>query len=106
VIQFEWHITDLTPRTIDDTPDVATQIFFTLTGTDPVSGRSQSLQGSYTPPLDNLGDGFVDYADLTPEIVTGWLDAMPFADDYKAQVAGALDEPVEVTPALPWASGE
>lgn len=103
MIEFEWRIKSLTPRTIGAREGVATQIHFDLVAIDPVSGQERCLQGSYTPPLDD-DDMFMPLAELTPEIVTAWLEAMPAARSYKdeaeALLIDALPPPEEEI--LPW----
>lgn len=106
MIEYTWRITGLTPREIDGREGVAAQIFFDLIGRDSASGREQVLKASVTPPLDGLSDdGFVALDDLTPEIVIGWLEALPFAAAWKAQVADALAEADDAPEVLPWDRG-
>lgn len=105
-VRWQWDVHDLTPRTIDGIEGVATQIRFTLTGK--ANGRAESITGSWSPALDALGDGLVEWADLTPKIVTGWLNKWPGAAALKAQITEALAEapaePEPTLPALPWAN--
>lgn len=104
MITFEWRITSLTTGEISGMYGVVTQIYFVLTGHDTETGREQGLHGSYSPPLDDVAAGIISYSDLTPEIVTGWLDVMPTAQQYREQVIAALEQVVEAAPALPWDS--
>ena len=103
MIEFEWSILQLTPSTVDGIADVVTQIHFVLIARDVEAGHEQGLHGSYTPSLDDIGGGIVPFAELTPEIVTAWLDAMPTAESYREQVTAALLQAVSPPPALPWA---
>lgn len=105
MITFEWRIKNLSPRQIAGRDQVVAQIHFELVATDDKNGRSQSLHGSYSPPLDSIGPDFVDYADLTPDTVEAWLEASPAADDLKAQVAGALTDATAQDAPLPWEQG-
>lgn len=97
--QFKWELMD---RKILGN-GVLSQVWFKLTGT--LGGKEAAIQGSI-----QLGeadpDNFVEWDDLTQDMVVSWLDANPHADDFKNQIVGILESPdmvvEETRPKFPW----
>lgn len=70
---YEWKLTSLKKQNTENFSDVIVGTQWKLTGTDE-DGYSGVFNGA-TPfqPQDLNGDGFVDYRDLTEELVLGWI---------------------------------
>lgn len=102
MIEFEWRIVHLKCCTHNGVPGVVEQVYFVLTGRDTETGREQGLHGSYTHDLAGVGDEFVPHAELTPELVITWLEAMPTAEFYRSQIVAVLEQADDPLPALPW----
>lgn len=71
---YTWTITALVGYpAFEGETDVVTQAFYTVTGDDG-EGHSASFTSFQPTPLDPSVP-FIPYADLTPEIVIGWVQA-------------------------------
>ena len=87
-------------------PDYVVNVLWTVTGVD--GSNTASIDGNTQFNSADQQGSFVPYADLTPEIVLGWIPANQI-DSAQACVQGQLDSmanpPVspENTP-LPWAA--
>jgi len=87
-------------------PDYVVNVLWTVTGVD--GSNTASIDGNTQFSSADQQGSFVPYADLTPEIVLGWIPANQI-DSAQACVQGQLDSmanpPVspENTP-LPWAA--
>ena len=87
-------------------PDYVVNVLWTVTGVD--GSNTASIDGNTQFSSADQQGPFVPYADLTPEIVLGWIPANQI-DSAQACVQGQLDSmanpPVspENTP-LPWAA--
>ena len=77
---YEWKLTSLKKQNTSDLSDVIVGTQWKLTGTDE-DGNSGVFNGATPFEIRDLnGDGFVDYRDLTEELVLGWI---------KSQVSGS-----------------
>lgn len=86
---------------------VVTRVYWLLTGTDSVTGRSQEARGSVLlrPPADDAE--FTPFAELTESAVLQWLAEDQVIEAYKGRIAKALaatDEPQPENVPPPWAS--
>ena len=90
-------------------PDYVVNVLWTLTGTD--GTYTASIGGNTQFAVDQQKPDFVPYADLTPQIVEGWIEASLGEDgmaNFEANVQGQIDSMInppvspENTP-LPWA---
>ena len=72
-LTYEWKLTGLKKQNTDTLSDVIVGTQWSLTGTD-IDGNSGTFNGA-TPfsHQDLNGDGFVDYRDLTEELVLDWV---------------------------------
>jgi hypothetical protein len=72
-LTYEWKLTGLKKQNTETLSDVIVGTQWTLTGTDS-DGNSGTFSGA-TPfsHQDLNGDGFVDYRDLSEELVLEWI---------------------------------
>ena len=79
-LTYDWKLTSLRKQNTDNLSDVIVGTQWKLTGTDE-DGNSGVFNGATPFEVRDLnGDGFVDYRDLTEELVLGWI---------KSQVSGS-----------------
>jgi hypothetical protein len=72
-LTYEWKLTGLKKQNTDTLSDVIVGTQWKLTGTDE-DGNSGTFTGATPFEIQDLnGDGFVDYRDLTEELVLGWV---------------------------------
>ena len=70
---YEWKLTSLKKQNTADLTDVIVGTQWKLTGTDE-DGYSGVFNGATPFQVQDLnGDGFIDYRDLTEELVLGWI---------------------------------
>jgi hypothetical protein len=109
--KYTWTITNLYTQTIDGKEDYVVNAIYDVVG----------VEGDYTASLSNIArfstdnvETFVPYADLTNEIVIGWIQDELGVDgvaNLEACIQGQIDSEInppvspENTP-LPWASIE
>ena len=81
-----------------------------VTAIDDSSPKAKALTGLTTDIPYVPTDPYIPYADLTPEIVNGWVQEVLGADQVTAiqsgldaQIADILNPPI-VSPALPWSA--
>lgn len=110
-LTYTWKLKSLKKTNTADFNDVVVQTYWEVTGTD-ADGDSGTFHGA-TPfaAQDVNGDGFIDYKDLTEEIVIGWIQGI-VTGGYKQhvdeqimrQIMESKNPVVEVAEAdLPWA---
>ena len=87
-------------------PDYVVNVLWTVTGVD--GSNTASIDGNTQFSSADQQGSFVPYADLTPEIVLGWIPQNQI-DSAQACVQGQIDSMInppvspENTP-LPWAA--
>lgn len=108
-IIFTWAIDSLQcVPAIEGHENVVSVIHWRLAAAD--AEQSASICGAHAIPFAE-GEGFTPYAELTAEIVIGWLKASIGEDNVAALEASVADElarvisPPVVTPPLPWEGG-
>lgn len=70
---YEWKLTSLKKQNTETLSDVIVGTQWKLTGTDE-DGYSGIFNGATPFQVQDLnGDGFIDYHDLTEELVIGWI---------------------------------
>jgi hypothetical protein len=70
---YEWKLTGLKKQNTNTLTDVIVGTQWKLTGTDE-GGNSGTFTGATPFKVEDLnGDGFIDYRDLTEELVLGWI---------------------------------
>ena len=90
-------------------PDYVVNVLWTLTGVD--GEYTASIGGNTQLAVDDQDPNFVPYAELTPQIVTGWVEEALGEQgmaNYEANVNGQIESMKNppVTPQntpLPWA---
>lgn len=89
-------------------PDYVVNVLWTLTGVD--GEYTASIDGNTPLNVDDQKPDFVPYAQLTPEIVTGWIEEAlgeqgmaNFESNVNGQIESMKNPPVtpQNTP-LPW----
>lgn len=72
-LTYEWKLTGLRKQNTDVLSDVIVGTNWTVTATDE-NGNSGTFTGATPFKVEDLNnDGFVDYKDLTEELVLGWV---------------------------------
>jgi len=107
-IQYTWQFPALEAYpTKEDKTNVVFTVHWRLSGTDET--YTSEVYGSIgLSPFEGDDQDFVAYEDLTPEIITSWVeDAMgeEQVENYKTSIAGsisALANPTSVTLSPPW----
>lgn len=113
-ISYSWKVTQMTKKTIGDNANVVLHVRWELKGTDSNTGTVGTFSGA--TPLDfdpSSNDEFVQYGDLTEEIVIGWIKNVVVGSYWdhvveriEEQIAKVDDPEEEVKDdALPWVSG-
>ena len=70
---YEWKLTGLKKQNTNTLTDVIVGTNWKITATDE-DGNSGTFNGATPFTVEDLnGDGFVDYRDLTEELVIGWV---------------------------------
>jgi hypothetical protein len=89
-------------------PDYVVNVLFTVSGTD--GTHTASIDGNVQLAVEASDPNFVPYADLTEEIVMGWINAQTDNQaNYYANIDGQLESIINppVSPQntpLPWSS--
>lgn len=89
-------------------PDYVVNVLFTVEGTD--GEHTASIDGNVQLTANQEQTDFIPYADLTPEIVLGWInEATENQANYYANIDGQIESQINppVIPqntALPWAT--
>ena len=89
-------------------PDYVVNVLFTVEGTD--GEHTASIDGNVQLEVNQEQTDFIPYAELTPEIVLGWINAATNDQaNYYANIDGQIESQINppVTPqntALPWAT--
>ena len=112
-LTYTWKLKSLKKTDTADFQDIIVQTYWECTGTDE-DGDSGTFHGA-TPfkAQDVDGDGFITYADLTEEIILGWVQSIVtggYKDHVDEQIMKQINETknpvVEVTDNFPWSTTE
>jgi len=104
---YTWKITGVKTVDTDSVTDVVIQTYWEKTGTDEngnqgtFSGATPFSQSSINP------ENFIPYAQLTEEIVLGWIQAAvvgSYGEHVNEQIQKQIDAKNIKQPRLPWAS--
>ena len=72
-LTYEWKLIGLKKQNTEELSDVIVGTQWTLTGTD-IGGNTGTFNGATPFKIQDLnGDGFIDYRDLTEELVLDWV---------------------------------
>jgi hypothetical protein len=72
-LTYEWKLIGLKKQNTEELSDVIVGTQWTLTGTD-TDGNTGTFNGATPFTIQDLnGDGFIDYRDLTEELVLDWV---------------------------------
>ena len=101
---FNWQITAMNCSTTEQNPDTVIVVHWTCSGTDGTYSASVYSTCSVPAPTGT----FIPYADLTQDIVLGWIwangvDQASAEAVVQTQIDAQINPPV-VSPALPWNS--
>lgn len=104
---YTWKVTGIKTRNEGDYQNAVVQTYWTKTGTDE-DGNEGVFNGAtpFTTTTMPEGSTFVPFAELTEEIVLGWIKAavVSYEDHINEQIQKQIDQkkaPVE-EPTLPW----
>jgi hypothetical protein len=99
---FNWQITAMNCSTTEQNPDTVIVVHWTCSGTDGTYNGSVYSTCSVPAPTGT----FIPYADLTQDIVLGWIWASGVdKDSAEAAVQTQIDNqitPPVISPKLPW----
>lgn len=92
-MQYTWKLNSIKKTTVGSLTDAVIQSYWTCTGTDE-DGVTGEFNGA-TPftPSDTNNDGFIDYKDLTEEIILDWVKAQ-VVDGYKDHIERRIQEQI------------
>lgn len=108
-ITYTWKITSIKTKDEGANKDAVVQTYWTKTGTDE-QGHIGTFMGATSFTSENMpeGDTFIPFAELTEEIVLGWIKDIvvgSYEEHVNAQIQRQIDE--SITPVgearLPWA---
>ena len=108
-IEYTWAVTSVKTKTEGENENAVVQTYWTKTGVDE-DGNEGSFSGA-TPFSSENTENFVAFAELTEEIVLGWIQAIVvegYEDHVNGQIQKQINEkisPVTET-AMPWATEE
>lgn len=107
-ITYTWEITGLKKKNEGSNTDAVVQTYWTKKGTDD-DGNIGVFSGA-TPFTSADADPFVAFADLTEEVVLGWIKAVADVDgSYKEHINAQIQKQIDdqITPVvdadMPWA---
>lgn len=110
-LTYTWKLKSLSKTDTSQFKDVVVQTEWEVTGTD-AEGYSGIFHGTTPFPANDVnGDGFINYKDLTEEIVLGWIQQV-VTGGYKQhidelimrEIIGKKSPIIEVSSnELPWA---
>ena len=87
-------------------PDYVVNVLFTVEGTD--GEHTASIDGNVQLAVDSENPDYIPYADLTPEIVIGWInEATDNQANYYANIDGQINSMINppvspINTPLPW----
>lgn len=93
---FTWTISALDgDKTLGANSDVVTNIHWRLLGTneDGITGETYGSQAIGEP----TSGSFIEFGDLTQEIVVGWLENVMDVQSYKDRIQAQIDEKITPT---------
>lgn len=70
---YEWKLVGLRKQNTDTLEDVVVGTNWKVTATDEQGNQGSFVGATPFSPKDLNGDGFVDYRDLTEDLVIGWI---------------------------------
>jgi len=111
-VTYTWKVTDMKVRneTIEGTTydETVVQTLWEKTGTDE-NGNTGMFAGATPFQYNPESSTFTPFADLTEEIVLGWIQAVvvgSYEEHVNEQIQKEIDEKINpvVDPGLPWAT--
>lgn len=91
-LTYEWKLTGLRKQNTDTLSDVIVGTNWTVTATDE-NGNSGTFNGATPFKVEDLnGDGFIDYKDLTEELVLGWIKNVVSGSNPSSNYWGHISE--------------
>lgn len=107
-ITYTWKVTSVKTKTEGANQEAVVQTYWTKTGTDE-DGHTGTFSGATPFTSVNVPNGdFIPFADLTEEIVLGWIQAV-VVGGYEEHVNGQIQKQIDekhnpiVEASLPWA---
>ena len=104
---YTWKVTSVKVKDEGDNTDAVVQTYWTKTGTDD-NGEQGTFSGATPFTSVDVPDGeFVAFADLTEEIILGWIQAV-VVDEYEnhvnQQIQKQIDQRAIAEKDLPWST--
>ena len=92
---YEWKLTSLKKQNTETLSDVIVGTNWKLTATDE-DGYSGVFNGATPFSAQDLnGDGFVDYRDLTEELVLGWVKSQVSGSDMRVNYMNHINQQIQ-----------
>ena len=95
-----WTVENIVRNSKGAQKDGVTQVFAIYNMVDGDYSASYPMVATFTPNKNK--EGFVPFASLTSEIVTGWMDEYCNMDDVKTTFTAEIDAQKGKTEGLPW----
>lgn len=107
-ITYEWKLTSIKTKDVEDKANVVFQTYWTLTGTDE-DGNTGTFSGATPLDLNSLKQGtFVAFEELTEEMVIGWIKSK-VKDSYEEHILSVIQKNINTkkekeisTTEFPW----
>jgi hypothetical protein len=105
---YTWIIEQMDCYPANPEPDCVFNVHWRCNGIDEVTPPNQATTYSVQAITYNPADPYIPYANLTPDIVIGWVQEAMGTDGVAAVLSGldnqlaALENPPVVSPPLPW----
>ena len=104
-MNYIWSITDVSLKTLGETEDVVTTVYYEVTGEE--SGYKGFVPG--VKKFNTMGDSFISYDDLKEDTIISWIkseisdsEMNDIETAIKAQIEKSKDK--EYKKALPWSN--
>lgn len=115
-VSYSWKITQMTKKTVGDNDNVVLHARWELIGTESTTGTQGRFVGATPLDFDSSStDEFVQYGDLTQELVIGWVSSSVtgprgYWDHIEEQIQKKIDEVDDAVEEvneelLPWSTG-
>ena len=103
--EFEFKIVSITKKTINDQPDVITSITWAVSGTYDGITEIHDMKTEFPEFILSEQDTFIDYNNLTEEIVKSWIKNDYTLYNIKCSICNKIESQLnqnQVITELPW----
>lgn len=102
MINYEWKINALNVTNTEKFQDVIIEVHYDIIGTDSETNVTERVYGSFN--LNNPTDDFIDFQNVTKEIVIGWLEETysEEIEEIKNNISKKISKPPIITHIVDW----